>query len=172
MIQVVYYYLSTEVGTAEVTPCVTTYTLRCQDSHNPQYANIPNRYITVKLKRHNEQALHLKVFKRMSLQAARAITFNVRQQGSHRDRQRRHHSQMRRFLQQNCLIVLSSVRMVPYYMSLKVTPAGTCNSETLLPETRGGHTQREWRRTISLGSFGKHSARCLHSLPVVDRRSN
>ena len=41
-------------GTAEVTPCVTTYTLRCQDPHNPQYANIPNRYETVKLKRHNE----------------------------------------------------------------------------------------------------------------------
>ena len=54
MIQVVCYYLPAEVGTAEVTPCVTTYTLRCQNSHNPQYANIPNRYETVKLKRHNE----------------------------------------------------------------------------------------------------------------------
>ena len=54
MIQVVYYYLPAGVGTAEVTPFVTTYTLRCQDSHNLQYASIPNRYETVKLKRHNE----------------------------------------------------------------------------------------------------------------------
>ena len=44
MIQVVYYYLPAAVGTAEVTPCVTAYTIRCQDPHNPQYANIPNRY--------------------------------------------------------------------------------------------------------------------------------
>ena len=54
MIQVVYCYLPAEVGTAEAAPCVTTHTLRCQDSHNPQYANIPNRYETVKLERHNE----------------------------------------------------------------------------------------------------------------------
>ena len=55
MMHIVYYYFPTEVGTAEVTPCVSTYTLRCQDSHNPQHVNIPNRYVTFKkLKRHNE----------------------------------------------------------------------------------------------------------------------
>ena len=51
MIQVVYYYLPAEVGTAEVTTCAITYTLRCQDSHNPQCSNTPIRYVTVKLKR-------------------------------------------------------------------------------------------------------------------------
>ena len=40
----VYYYLPAEAGTTEVTTCVTTYTLRCQHTHNPQYVDIPNRY--------------------------------------------------------------------------------------------------------------------------------
>ena len=56
MIQVVYCYLPAEVGTAEVTTCVIPYTLRCQDLHNLQYATIPNRYVTVKLKRQNQQS--------------------------------------------------------------------------------------------------------------------
>ena len=52
-----------------------------------------------------KSALHLKAFKRLSLQAAHAITFKVRQQLFHRDRQRRHHPQMRRVLRRNCLFV-------------------------------------------------------------------
>ena len=37
IIQVVYYYLPAEVGTAEVASAVIPYTLRYQYSHNPQY---------------------------------------------------------------------------------------------------------------------------------------
>ena len=54
MIQAVYYYLPAEIKTAEVASCVITYTLSCQDSHNPQYANTPRRYVTAKLKRRNQ----------------------------------------------------------------------------------------------------------------------
>ena len=39
-----------------MTSCVIPYILRCQDSHNPQYANIPNRCVTFKFKRQNQKA--------------------------------------------------------------------------------------------------------------------
>ena len=57
-------------------------------------------------------------------------------------------------------------------MLLKVTPAGACNFETLLSETRGGHRQRGRLRMLSLRSFDGRIARRLHYLPVVGKRSN
>ena len=44
----VYFFPPEEVGTTDVTSCVTTYTLRRQDPHNPGNGNIPHRYETVK----------------------------------------------------------------------------------------------------------------------------
>ena len=79
--------------------------------------------------------------------------------------------EMCQVLRRNCIVVSSFVCVVPNYMSLKVTPARACNSETLLSNKGRGHTRREWLlREISLRSFDRHIARRLHYIPVVGTR--
>ena len=89
-------------------------------------------------------------------------------------RQRRHHSQMRRVLRRNCLlIVLSFICMVPCCMSLKVTPAGVCSSETLCPK-QGGDTRNEngFERSRGDISRGTLLGVCTPYLLSIEDRSS